>query len=330
MKRKGFTTLFVLIISSVCLPILVFAWQSLFVQAKLNSNRVDKIQGELNLESEINRIIYDENGINDSIINIIKTKPEEIFMKDNKFTVPISSDLLSDSSVEINFPDEKNSKPKYNLNIVGKYKEITISKKLSGTICIKELDDCDNGLVYLQGGSEDYINCIENLMTIIPDSIDLNYLPAKHSLVRTSNYNDINIKATLYTNSELCLDHKNGNCIRIFDNNIILIVRSDGFNRNHVVIDSTNNPNFTTSLNGIIYIENGDLTFKGKCHYQGLVFIKDGQIKKEGDALSKISGKVVLSSFKDPRDAVEIGYEKKTYLKYAKYLPPLLDPQIIK
>ena len=330
MKRKGFSTLFVLIISAVSLPLLGFAWQSLFVQAKLNANRLDMIQGQLNLEGETNRLIYEESGINDKILDILKKKSDEIFMKDKKFDLSIDSEIFTNPLAEISFVDDKNSRPQFKLRLSGDYKGFNFNKTMFGAICLDEVDQCDNGLVYLQGKSIDYINRIEDLFLQIPDSLDNNYLPSKHTYYRPLCKSNLTIKTTPYTNSELYLDHKESPCIKISDNGIILIVKYDGFNRNNLLIDSSNSPNFTTKLSGIIYLENGDITFRGKCNFQGLIFIKDGEIKSEGTGPSKIMGKVILNSFKDPRDSVDIEYDLKTYLKYAKYLPSLLDPHILK
>lgn len=330
MNRKGSAILFVLIITAVCLPMVVFAWQTLFIQSKLNYNRLDMIQGELNVETEINKVFYDQEGINKSIIEIVKTKTAEIYNKDNKFTIPISSTLLDNPSAEVYFINGKTEKLDYKLKIMGDYKDISLSKTILGSVLNKEIDDCEDGLVYLQGKSQDYIDTIQDLLVSIPDAIDTKDLPAKHTLVRTASENLVNIKASLYTNSDLWFNNNQSSSIRIFDNNIILIVRSDGINRNSVLIDSSKDSNLVSKLSGIIYIENGDLIFKDACSFQGLVFIKDGDIIKEGQGKSTVLGKVITNSFKDPREAIDIKCGHTVYLKYAKHLPPLLDPRITK
>ncbi|MDY0234536.1 MAG: hypothetical protein RBR71_00700 [Gudongella sp.] len=326
MNRTGSTTLFVLIISAVCLPILAFAWQTLFIQAKLNSNRVDMIQGELNLETEINRLVYNEAGINDKIIEIIKLYPDKF---DNmEHNIPIASTLLENTSGKLSFENNKDDRPKYKLNISATYKGMDVSKNITGNIFNREIDDCDNGLVYSQNSSEEHINKVEELLTIIPDSIDTDFLPSAHSLVRTSNNNEIRILAKPFGPSRLYLDNSNCNYVNIINNRVVLIVEKDGFNRNNVLIDCSGYS--SVMLSGIIYIENGDLSFKGKCNFQGIILIKDGEIKREAEEISTITGKVVLNSFKDPREAVEINYGAGNYLKYAKYLSPLVDPEIVK
>lgn len=328
MKRKGFITFFVLIISAICLPIVLFAGETLFVQSKLNSNRVNMIQGELNIETEINSFIYDETGLNDSIINIIRRFPNDFLKKESVYNIPISSDLFENISGELSFENKRDDRPKFNLKILGDYKDIQINKNIVGGICNSEVDDCDNGLVYLQNRSEDYINTIEELLNVIPDSIHTDFLPSAHSLIRTSNCNNIKIEAKPFGPSKLYLNNKDYNYVNIVNNRMVLLVQSDGFSRNNVVIDCSGYN--SVILSGIIYIENGDLTFKGKCNFQGLILIKDGEIKREGEELSTITGKVVLNSFKDPREAVVINYGCENYLKYAKYLSPLMDPKIIK
>ena len=330
MKRKGFITFFVLIISAICLPIVLFAGETLFVQSKLNSNRVNMVQGEFNIETEINSFIYDESGLSDSIINIIRRFPNDFLKKESVYNIPISSesDLFENISGELSFENKRDDRPKFNMKILGDYKDIQINKNIVGGICNSEVDDCDDGLVYLQNRSEDYIKSIEELLSLIPDSIDTDFLPSDHSLIRTSTYNNIRINAKPFGPSKLYFDNKDYNYINIVNNKMILLVKTDGFNKNNILIDCSDQGSVV--LNGIIYIENGDLTFKGKCNFQGLVLIKDGEIKREGEELSSILGKVVLNSFKDPRESVQINYDSTMYLKYAKYLPPLMEPEIIK
>lgn len=296
------------------------------MQSKLNSNRVNIIQGEFNIETEINRFVYDK-SLSDGIINIIRRFPDDFLKKENVYNIPISSSLIENISGEISFENKRDDRPKFNLKILGSYKDIQINKNVLGAICKDEVDDCDNGLVYLQNRSEDYIKTIEELLTAIPDSIHRDFLPSGHSLIKTSNYNNIKIEAKPFGPSKLYFNN-NCNYINIFNNRMILVVQSDGFNKNNVLIDCSNYN--SVLLNGIIYIENGDLTFKGSCNFQGLVLIKDGEIKRECEDLSSILGKVVLNSFKDPRESVQISYDSTMYLKYAKYLAPLMETKIIK
>lgn len=327
MNRKGSTTLFVLIITAVCLPILVFSWQTLFIQAKLNSNRFNIIQAELDLETEINKIVYDQNGINDSIIKIIRKFPDECFKTGSVYNISIPLNSFHNLSAELSFENKQDMRPKFNLNIGGNFYGNDLNKTIVGSILTSEIDDCEDGLVYLQDHSQDYINKVEEVLTLIPDSLDTNFLPSGHSLIRTSNCNEIYIEAKPYGPSKLYFNKSNSNYVNIANNNMFLVVKGDGFNKNNVLIDSCSP---LTVLKGIIYIENGDLTFKGKSEFQGIVLIKDGEIKRQGEDLSLIKGKVVMNSFKDPREAVQINYDCGSYLKYAKYLPPLIEPEIIK
>lgn len=327
MNRNGSTTLFVIIITAVCLPILGFSWQTLFIQSKLNSNRLNMIQGQLNLETEINRIIYDQNGINDSIIKIIRKFPNECFKSESVYNIPISLNSNDNLSAELSFENKRDDRPKFKLNIRGNFNGNELNKTVIGSLLTRVVDDCDDGLVYLQNHSEDYINKLEELLTTIPDCLDINFLPSNHSLIRALNYNELRIEAKPYGPSKLYFNNSNCNYISIANNNMVLIIKSNGFDRNTVLIDATQ---ASTVLRGIIYIENGDLIFKGKSEFQGIVLIKDGEIKREGEELSLIKGKVLMNSFKDPREAVEINYDCGNYLKYAKYLSSLMDPQIIK
>lgn len=330
MNRKGSVILLVMIITAVCLPMLAFIWQTIFMQAKLNSNRVNTIQGELNFEREINRIMYGQEGVNNEIIRIIKSNPDNFHGVIPKFSIDIESNLLENISSEIIFSNEKSQKPNYKLKISGNYNGMKISKGISGSICKKELDDCENGLVYLHDRSEGYINIVEELLTLIPASIDEKRLPIKHSLVKNGNHRKINIGTNSDKKMTVCFDNDKSNCTPIFDNSIVLVVKSDGINKNSLVIDATGDPNNEFKMNGIIFIENGDIIFKGKSKFNGLIFIKEGEVKIEGEEMSTINGKVVINSYEDPREAVNIEYDSRIYFRYAKYLDLLLDPQIIK
>lgn len=284
------------------------------------------IQGEFNLETEVNRLIYGEDGLADDIIKIIKLNPDKFNKMEHD--ISIESTLVENGRGKLSFKKGENQELVYSLDLNANYKSMEISKNIFGNVFNREIDDCDNGLVYLQDRSQDYINKLGDILTAIPDTVDLDFLPAGHSLIRPINCNDIRIDGKPYGPSKVYFNKSDCNYSTISNNRLFLILKRDEFNRNNVVIDSSGYD--SVMLSGIIYIENGDLTFIGRTNFQGLILIKDGHIKREGNEKSTVVGKVVLDSFKDPRDAIEINYGYQNYIKYAKHLPPLLEPEIIK
>ncbi|WP_313756437.1 hypothetical protein [Tissierella sp.] len=118
--------------------------------------------------------------------------------------------------------------------------------------------------------------------------------------------------------------------IEIFnDKEIFIIVRSSDEYSTNFFIGSTDTPNQIIKLSGIIYVE-GNITISKDFQFNGIIIVKNGDIKINHDVKIDIKGVAILDNIinNDFLENPNMFYNRHSVYKYGIYLPGFIETKI--
>ncbi|MGM0395594.1 MAG: hypothetical protein ACQEP4_00895 [Bacillota bacterium] len=326
MKRNGYVTLLVVIVSAVCITTAIFVCETILIQSRLQRNRRDNIQARLSLESEIINMLYQKNEIPEITLGILKGPKAYVFQK---LEIPVQIQDFQNAKGEFQLDECPDKRLTYRLTIQGDMMNVRDDIEARGHVYNPAIDHCMDGFVSLQGKSLDDSARVQNLLDGIKKDLDRDNLPSDYYLASNILSNNINIRAKTIGYSEIAYVREFGNIEESFSyGKIMLLKEYDGYNRDIVRIESHPDNTYPGILKGIVFIEEGDLVLSGNLNIIGIVILGDGTLIKEGEGDITISGKLILNNYQELPETIRTEYHDEGFRQTAVYLPGFVIPGI--
>lgn len=327
MKRDGGIIILVLILTSVTLTAMIYILEIVVLQSRLVENRKDNIQAELAIEGKIASLIYEDEEFTNKIKNLV------LFNKNpnsGDLSMTMDIDTLENESANIIFEYCEDGKLIYNLTVKGDLNRVKETMRIKGHVFNQVVDHCENGLITLNNKSLDYLEELSSLLSNTKSGFNEEYASDFHLTAYNFPENNILIWANkLGDNCKVYFIGENA----VFEDNasngeMIVFKEYDGFNRDEVRIEKASNVAGDGFLEGIIYLENGDLVFSGDIQFGGIIILENGSIICEGDSKVLIYGKVILNNFNLPGKGISTRYSHDYMRLMSRFLPGFISPTI--
>lgn len=301
------------------------------LQHEIGCSRCDGIQSYYLAESKILMSLYEDKYYKDQLYPaIVDVFWRYVFDTKLKSVIIDKSDLEGDDSssyVRMYFTEEEARK---RLLLVGKsnYKGIETSVKSSATI-VNKLFEIYQPILSMDIMEDEYKDDLEKLLINIEENITINNLhnPESSYAKEVSNYSHISLNKCDRNNYKLTCSRETMTYpdIEGFNKAIVyLIIKSSEVNKAKLHIDCSDLP---ASLSGIIYVE-GDLEITGEFTFNGIIIVKDGEVKVNGDLIPIVKGMMILYNNENivkVNDEIDLLYDRFPIYKYGTFLPGFVD-----
>lgn len=330
-KRKGYVSIIALIVMSVSMIMILDMIVSNTLQHEMAASRCDSIQSYYLAEGKVLMSLYEDKYYRDQLYPVIV----DYFGKSNigsasKSVLIDGKDLEGDDTsqhVRVYFPKEEVRKTIF---LVGEsnYKGIVTSVKSSITL-LNEVFEIHQPILSMDIIEDEYKKDLENLMLNIEKNITTKniYYPLSSYAKETYNYSDVSLKVVGKRNYNLICSRETMTHpdIEGFNNGIVyIVIKPFEDKRTNFHIDCSGLP---ASLSGIMYIE-GDLEITGDFSFNGIIIVKDGQIKVNGEVKPVVKGLMILYDSENivkVNNEIDLQYDSFPIYKYGSFIPGFID-----
>ena len=330
-KRKGFISIIALIVMAISMILILDMLFTNSQQNQIMTSRGNNIQSYYLSEGKILMSLYWDKYYNDQLYPAVL----DVFRKYNfdtklkRITID-KSDLENEdniSDVQLTFQDNENRKELV-IKAQSDYKGINTSVK-SKTTLVNELFEIKESILAMDNIEEKYKYDLEKLLINIEENIAVREIDKSEILYvsETSSFNKITLKKVDKVNYKLICtrDTMGYPYIEGFDKReVFIVVKKFEDNKTAFHIDFSE---FSSSLSGIIYVE-GDLKISGEFTFNGIIIVKDGEIKVSSEVKPKINGMMILydnENITKVNEEIDLQYYKFTVYKYGTFIPGFLD-----
>lgn len=330
-KRKGFISIIALIVMAISMILILDMLFTNSQQNQIMTSRGNNIQSYYLSEGKILMSLYWDKYYNDQLYPAVL----DVFRKYNfdtklkRITID-KSDLENEdniSDVQLTFQDNENRKELV-IKAQSDYKGINTSVK-SKTTLVNELFEIKESILAMDNIEEKYKYDLEKLLINIEENIAVREIDKSEILYvsETSSFNKITLKKVDKVNYKLICtrDTMGYPYIEGFDKReVFIVVKKFEDNKTAFHIDFSE---FSSSLSGIIYVE-GDMEISGEFTFNGIIIVKDGEIKVSSEVKPKINGMMILydnENITKVNEEIDLQYYKFTVYKYGTFIPGFLD-----
>lgn len=326
MKRDGSIIMLVLIVSAVCITASWFALDTVIMQNRIIMNRYDNVQAEMSLEGKVAELVVSSDDAHNLVKDVICNNKPEAY-KPSTFPIPIEGMEGSEGIIKFSYCDD--GRLNYNLSIEGTRNSVVDSINVKGHIYSPLVDHCEEGLVTLQNKSLEYTEKLNAFLSSIKNSFDSDKIDSTYFIAKDYLENEVVIRAK--SSGYRYIDFIRESHISkysFWNGKLVLFKEYDGFGRDLVRLEKDPSSYSTGYVMGVVYLENGDLILSGDVDFYGIIILENGDLIKEGDEESLIKGKVIMNSYQQPDEGIQIEYDPEYMRLMSRFLPGFISPTI--
>ncbi len=332
--RDGYVSIIAITVMSISMIIILEIGILVKMQIMILNSGINKIQSYYCAEDKVLMSIYDKKYYTDQIHPIIL----DVFRTHNFATKP--KDIIIDqfdldkydtyNSVKLNFQDKDNRKQMI-LKTQSDYKNVNTSIQASINL-VNRLFEIEEAILDINTVEDEYKNELETLLINIEENISSKNIDKAEFLYTSELCDFSNVSLNKLDNEMynlICLrDTMEYPYNEVFSKKEVFIVIKKPKNKETNLYINCDNK--LVELSGIMYIE-GDLTISGKFIFNGIIIIKDGEIKIESEVNPEINGMIILSNTNISQglsEGLDLQYNKFLVYKYGTFIPGFLDINI--
>lgn len=320
--RKGAAMLLVLILMGVSSMSLFFVLDTVLFQVSLIRNREIGIQKSFDeKENHLLNVVYKEIYL-PYVIRTIPTALRSV-NKIDTFKVENVNGEETTGKIELFYKGDEIS---YKCTITSSnstsktiLKGRLLNEFVNDNFIINKVRHINHNNVNLE-----HLHIMRDFFDDIPGNFQLDNFDYLGDIIHVKDGEGIIIQGGS-TNSSLKVIRQDGSSQGIKPTTSI-IVESPDDKRTDLTLDIAN---FSSSrLNGLIYIENGDLIIKRQCYVDALVVIKNGRIIVDGAFTPSIKGLVITNDGINYSTLLSMEYSGEAIIRHGYLLPGFMNPTV--
>lgn len=328
-KRKGFISAFILIVMSISIVILLYLYETIYLDSKILASTKNNVQAFYNAEGKIllclNEKYLQEQLIENTLYMIKETdNNQESPSTSIRFD---SSDLEKgdmESDIEASLIDSENRK-----NVV-----LTSTANINGTRAkvvgiakaVNNLFEMETPILDSENLTCEYMEKLEKLRLKIEGEITLK-LDESDKIYGFENENYE--KIILNDDKLICSrDSMVDPYIESVGKNSIYIIGKK-YNEEHIEFNIEKRVSKDRKpLAGIIYVE-GNVNISTNFNFNGIMIVNGGDLRVDSESKLVINGMLIYLNEKPLNmDNIEINYDRDIIYRYGIYLPGFIDINI--